>query len=73
MLHLKSCNEKHNSESVFRYFASAVIVTKVQNVIENIIMLSVVIQDVATKKWEIIYLSHKNEITKLPDFFSIIP
>ena len=50
MLHLKSCNEKHNSESVFRYFASAVIVTKVQNVIENIIMLSVVIQDVATKK-----------------------
>ena len=24
MLHVKSCNVKHNSESVFRYFASAV-------------------------------------------------
>ena len=24
MLHVKSCNLKHNSESVFRYFASAV-------------------------------------------------
>ena len=24
MLHVKSCNVKHNSESVFRYFASTV-------------------------------------------------
>ena len=24
MLHVKSCNVKHNSESVFRYFASVV-------------------------------------------------
>ena len=38
------CNLKHNSESVFRYFASAVKITRIQNVIENIIMLSVVIQ-----------------------------
>ena len=44
MLHVKSCNVKHNSESVFRYFASAVKVTRVQNVIEKILMLSVVIE-----------------------------
>ena len=36
---VKSCNIKHNSESVFCYFASA---TRVQNVIEKIVMLSVV-------------------------------
>ena len=44
MLHVKSCNVKHNnySESVFRCFASAVTVTRVQNVIEKIFMLSVV-------------------------------
>ena len=42
--HVKSCNVKHNSESVFRYFASAVTVTRVQNVVEKIFMLSVVIE-----------------------------
>ena len=42
MLHVKSCNVKHNSESVFRYISSAV--TTVQNVIEKIFMLSVVIE-----------------------------
>ena len=42
---LKVVNVKHNSESVFRYFASAVNrVTRVQNVIGKIFMLSVVIQ-----------------------------
>ena len=46
MLHLKSCNVKHNSERVFRYFASAVNSNyRVQNVIEKIFMLSVVIHD----------------------------
>ena len=45
MLHVKSCNVKHNSERVFRYFASAVNSNyRVQNVIEKIFMLSVVIQ-----------------------------
>ena len=45
MLHVKSCNVKHNSERVFRYFASAVNSNyTVQNVIEKIFMLSVVIQ-----------------------------
>ena len=44
MLNVKSCNVKHNSESVFHYFTSAVTVTRVQNVIEKIFMLSVVIQ-----------------------------
>ena len=43
-LHVKICNVKHNSESVFRYFASAVTVTRVQNVVEKIFMLSVVIE-----------------------------
>ena len=43
MLHVKSCNIKHNSESIFHYFASAVnSTTRVQNVIEKIFMLSVV-------------------------------
>ena len=43
MLHVKSCiNVKHNSESVFLYFSSAV--NRVQNVIEKIFMLSVIIQ-----------------------------
>ena len=46
MLRLKSCNVKHNSERVFRYFVSAVNSNcRVQNVIEKIFMLSVVIQD----------------------------
>ena len=46
MLHLKSCNVKHNSERVFCYFASAVNSNyRVQNVIEKIFMPSVVIQD----------------------------
>ena len=45
MLLVKSWNVKHNSERVFRYFASAVNSDyRVQNVIENILMLSVVIQ-----------------------------
>ena len=45
MLHVKSCNVKHNSERVFRYFASAVGSNyRLQNVIEKIFMLSVVIQ-----------------------------
>ena len=46
MLHVKSFNVKHNSESVFRYFASAVNSNwhGVQNVIEKIYMPSVVIQ-----------------------------
>ena len=45
MLHVKSCNVKHNSESAFRYSASAVNSNyRVQNVIEKIFMLSVVIQ-----------------------------
>ena len=45
MLLVKSCNVKHNSERVFRYFASAVNSDyRVQNVIEKIFMLSVVIQ-----------------------------
>jgi len=45
MLHVKSCNVKHNSESVFLYFASPEkTVTRVQNVIEKIFMLSVVIE-----------------------------
>ena len=44
MLHVQSCNVKHNSESVFCYFASAVNSNyRVQNVIEKIFMLSVVI------------------------------
>ena len=46
MLHVKNCNVKFNSDSVFRYFASPVIVTRVQNVImviEKIFMLSVII------------------------------
>ena len=44
MLHVKSCNVKHNSESAFRYSASAVNSNyRVQNVIEKIFMLSVVI------------------------------
>ena len=42
MLHVKSCNVKHNSESVFRYISSAV--TTAQNVIEKIFMVSVVIE-----------------------------
>ena len=43
---LKSCNVKHNSERVFRYFVSAVNSNyRVQNVIEKIFMLSIVIQD----------------------------
>ena len=45
MLHVKSCKVKQNSESVFRYFASAVNSNyKVQNVIEKIFMLSAIIQ-----------------------------
>ena len=45
MLHVKSCNVKHNSESAFRYSASAVNSNyRVQNIIEKIFMLSVVIQ-----------------------------
>ena len=45
MLLVKSCNVKHNSERVFRYFANAVSSDyRVQNVIEKIFMLSVVIQ-----------------------------
>ena len=44
MLHVKSCNVRHNSESVFRYFASTVTVTRVHNVIEKIFMLSAVIE-----------------------------
>ena len=36
MLHVKSCNVKHNSESAFRYSASAVNSNyRVQNVIED--------------------------------------
>ena len=38
MLRVKSCNVKHNSESVFRYFASA------PNGNQKIFMLSVVIE-----------------------------
>ena len=45
MLHVKSCKVQQNSESIFRYFATAVNSNyKVQNVIEKIFMLSVIIQ-----------------------------
>ena len=46
MLHAKSCNVKHNSENVFRYFASAVNsnLEYKNNVLEKIFMLSVVIE-----------------------------
>ena len=45
MLRVKSCNRKHNSERVFCYFSSAMNSNyRVQNVIENIFMLSVIIQ-----------------------------
>ena len=44
MLLVKSCNVKYNSESVFRYFASAVKSNWSTNVIEKIFMLSVVIE-----------------------------
>ena len=48
MLQVKSCKVKHNFESVvFHHFAS-VKVTRVQNIIEKIFMLSVLIQ--ASKK-----------------------
>ena len=50
MLHVKSCNVKHNSERVFCYFASAVNSNyRVQHVIEKIFLLSVVI--LALKSW----------------------
>ena len=43
MLRVKSCNIKHNSEIVFRYFARAVN-SNLQDVIDKFFMLSVVIR-----------------------------
>ena len=60
MLLVKSCNLKHNSESVFRYFASAVNITRAQNVIEKIFILSVVIE--ASRKNRLCSFVHLSQI-----------
>ena len=57
MLQVKSCKVKQNSESIFRYFATAVYSNyKVQNVLEKIFMLSVIIQALKSRLCSSVHL-----------------
>ena len=54
MVHVRNCDVKNNSESVFRYFASAV------NEIEKIFMLSVVYSSLKKLSYVPLYTFHKS-------------